>query len=261
MVEAEEARMPRILTIDIETSPLVAYSWGPKWETNLIKVLEQSQVICYSAKWLGGEQYTKGLCDYPGYKPGRQNMNDKRLVAEVRSLLDEADIIVTQNGIDFDMKILNTRLLKHGMSPPSPYKNVDTKREAKKYFRMPSNKLDDIGDYFDAGKKMEHEGFPLWERCMEGNEKAWAKMKKYNAQDVKLTEKIYLVMRPFMKTHPNVNSFTEKPGCTACGSEQVQWRGYSRNVSTVYRRYQCNGCGHWDRAPTKEYSVKTNRGV
>jgi DNA polymerase elongation subunit (family B) len=262
MVTTATPKGPKILTIDIETTPIKAYTWGPKWQTNLVDFIEHSQVLSYSAKWLGGKQETKGLVDYKSYKKGR--IDDKQLIKDIYKLLEEADIVVTQNGIDFDQKVLNTRFAYHGLPPPAPYKSVDTKREAKKYLRLPSNSLNDLGAYFNLGKKTKHHGFDLWLECIAGDEKAWKLMKKYNAQDVKLTEQVYLKLRPFMKTHPNVGTFTEKPCCTACGNEQVQWRGYARNASTMYRRYQCvgeNSCGHWDRAPTKEKSYTTLRGV
>ena len=64
-----------IFLLDIETQPLVIYSWGV-YEENAIEVKEQWQLLSFSAKWLGGKQITKGLCDYKGYRPGG---NDKKL--------------------------------------------------------------------------------------------------------------------------------------------------------------------------------------
>lgn len=252
---------PRILTIDIETSPQVGYFWGNIYETSIIKVLEHSQVISYSAKWLDGKQVTKALPDYKGYKPGRQNMNDKKLLEDLHALLEQADIVVGQNQIDFDIKVLNARFGKHNIYPPAPYKTVDTKREGRKYFKLPSHKLQNMSEYFGGEGKMEHEGFPLWERCMDGDPAAWRKMKAYNAQDVRETEKLYLKMRPFMKTHPNTGMYFEECVCTACGSANAQHRGYARTQTAVYRRFQCNDCGHWDKSAQKEYSIKTKRGV
>jgi DNA polymerase III epsilon subunit-like protein len=238
-----EIFLPRILTIDIETSPIVAYTWGPKWETNLIEVVEQGQIICYSAKYLNGKQITKALPDYKGYKPGK--LDDKNLVKDIHKLISNSDIVVTQNGVNFDMKYINSRFLIHNLPPASPYKNIDTKIEAKRYLRMPSYSLDDMGEYFGLGRKMEHEGFALWKKCMAGDKQAWNKMKKYNAQDVLLTEKVYLKLRPFMKTHPNVAAFDEVVGCPKCGSEDFQKRGYQVNTSVKYQRVQCNDCHGW----------------
>jgi DNA polymerase elongation subunit (family B) len=235
----------KILTLDIETSPISAYVWGPKWETNIIDFKEHSQLLSYSAKWLNGKQETKGLIDFKGYVKG--TIDDTKLIESLHKLVDEADIIVTQNGVDFDIKVMNARFMKRNLTPPAPYKVIDTKREAKKYFRLPSYSLDDMSDYFDLGRKIHTDGFELWKRCMGGDKAAWNTMKKYNAHDVVLTEKVYLKLRPFMKSHPNVAIFDEKGECPKCGSENVHSRGYLVNNTTKYHRAQCRDCGGWYR--------------
>lgn len=243
--ERNEYDGAKVLVLDIETSPIIAYTWGPKWETNLIECLEHSKVICYSAKWLGGRQVTKGLLDYKGYKKGK--IDDNKLVKEVHKLVDEADIVVTQNGVQFDMKVLNARFIQNKLSPPAPYKNVDTKIEAKKYLKLPSYSLDDMGEYFGLGRKMEHEGFELWKKCIAGDTSAWNKMKKYNAQDVNLTEKVYLKILPFMKTHPNMTHYSGKEACPRCDSENTVHRGFYTLTNGKYARMTCNDCGSWYR--------------
>lgn len=248
---------PNILFLDIETSPIIAYTWGPKYEAGLIENIEESQVLCYSAKWFGGKQKTKGLIDCKGYR--RNIVNDKQLLVELHDYLDKADIVISQNGISFDHKVLNARFIKHDMNPPSPYKMVDTKIEAKKYLRLSSYSLDDMGKYFNIGNKLHHEGFDLWKKCIAGDINAWNTMKKYNAQDVLLLERLYLKLRPFMKTHPNVTSYQgiDKPlkvidtgKCPRCGSEHTHARGYVVNSVSKYARAQCQACGSWYRYGT-----------
>jgi len=259
MIEKEEyesAREPRILTIDIENTPLIGYSWK-KWDTNLIEIIDQSKILSYSVKWLKGKQTTKGLPDYKGYKKG--SLDDEALIRDVYDFIDEADIIVGQNSINFDMKKLNARFLHYGLPPPSPYKQVDTLREARKLMNLPSYKLDELGDYLGLGNKLKHEGFALWTKCMTGDEKAWKKMLRYNAQDVRLTEKLYLRLRPYMKTHPNVGEHMEACVCPKCGGEDLQMRGYARTTANVYHRFQCNGCGGWGRSSVSDHKYKTNR--
>ena len=43
---------------------------------------------------------------------------------------------------------------------------------------------------------MENEGHELWLKCMAGNANAWKVMKRYNIQDVRVTEKLYDKLRP-----------------------------------------------------------------
>lgn len=245
---------PKILFIDLETTPIEAYTWGPKWETNLIEFTEHSRILSYSAKWLDGVHITKGWLDYKGYKPGA--LDDKAIVMDLWSLLDKADIVVAQNGNSFDLKIMNARFAFHKLTPPSPYKSLDTKLEARKYLRLPSNSLDDICDYFGIGRKLHHEGFPLWKACMAGDKAAWGRMKKYNKWDVVLLEKVYLLLLPWMKNHPNVGMYIGKLVCPKCGSGKMQSRGVSVNQTTSYKRVQCQDCGGWSRGPSIKRDIK-----
>ncbi len=239
----------KILLIDIETSPLVAYSWGPVYETNLIEVIDQSRILSFSAKWLNGKSITKGLPDYKGYKKGI--IDDARICDEIHDLLNEADIVVAHNGRAYDVRMINARFLANGMNPPSPYRVIDTKTAFKRAFRLPSNSLDNICDYLGLGRKLEHEGFPLWKRCMAGEKKAWAKMLKYNRHDVVLLEQLYRRIFRWIDNHPNMGAYSEKPHtCSKCGvSGHLQSRGWNVNKVTRSPRYQCLNCGGWSSGP------------
>lgn len=233
----------KVLLIDIETSAIKAYTWGPKWETNLIEVIEPSKILSFSAKWLGGRSITKGLPDYKGYKKGV--LEDDRICEELHGLLNEADLVVAHNGRAFDIKTINARMMFNGLKPTSPYKIFDTKTEFKKRFRLASNSLDDLCGYYGLGRKLEHEGFPLWKRCEAGDPKAWAKMLKYNRHDIVLLEALYLLMRPWAENHPNIAFLSDFPeGCPACGSRKVQSRGWNKTRTRKSKRYFCE-CGQW----------------
>ena len=244
----------KIIFIDLETSPLIAYSWGPKFETNLIKVIEQSKILSYSAKWFEGKHETKGLPDYKGYTAGV--VDDSKIINDIWELLNEADIVVAQNGKSFDIKVMNTRFLANGLGVPAPYKVVDPKTEVKRYLRLPSNSLDDICDYYGIGRKMGHEGFGLWLKCIAGDPCAWKRMKAYNRHDVVLMEKLYLLVRPFMKTHPNMGILTEKTCCPKCGSSQLIKKGFYCNQTTTYQRVKCTKCGGWSRTTLNTREIK-----
>lgn len=244
---------PKILVYDLESFPASGFFWNRKWETNIIEILEQSPIISFSAKWLGGKQLTKCLADYKGYKKGSKD--DKKLVQEVWNLFNEADIIITQNGRAYDSKMTNARFLYHGLTPPSPYKMVDTKLEARKYFKLPSYSLDDMCQYFGLGSKMKHEGFDLWTKCIAGDKSAYKRMKGYNAHDVVLTEKLYLKLRSYAKVNLGI-FYNSDIICPTCGSKSIQSRGVTRNQTTSYRRVFCNDCGSWFRSTKNIQEVK-----
>lgn len=147
--------------------------------------------------------------------------------------------MIGHNCKAFDIKWFNTAFLRYNLPPPSPYKVIDTKVEAKKYLFLPSYALNNIADYFGLGRKVEHEGFSMWQECVKGDKKAWRRMKRYNIQDVNLTEKIYLKLKPLIKVtgvYPNVL-------CQSCGSNQLQSRGIT--LIGKHRRFQCKKCFSW----------------
>ena len=210
--------------------------------------------MCFSAK--GDEHITKGLPDYPGYKKGSED--DRKLVKELWHLLDKAEIVIAQNGDAFDLKKINTRFAYYGMPPPSPYRTVDTLKVARRYFAFNSNKLDYLGEYLGLGRKIKHEGFELWKRCIDGDLKAWKQMKAYNRQDVVLLEKVYLHLLPWIKNHPNLDNYSDTTVCPKCGSKELQRRGYQFNQTTKYARIQCKNCGGWSRSPV---NIKDRRSI
>jgi uncharacterized protein YprB with RNaseH-like and TPR domain len=107
-------------------------------------------------------------------------------------LLDEADAVVGYNSKRFDIKHLNTEFkVVAGLDPYSPFQHIDLLQVTRREFAFGSNKLESVADRLGLGKKREHEGFALWTRCEAGDAKAWNRMKAYNVQDVKLTEKLF----------------------------------------------------------------------
>lgn len=237
-----------ILFFDIEITPNEGFFWpGRLYEQDIIKVTKPWYLLTFSTKWLGGEHLTRGLPDYKEFSKNKHS--DKSLVKELWNLLDKAEIVVGHNSDKFDIKKLNTRFLYYKLGPPSPYRTIDTKKVATKYFGFDSNKLDLIGEYTDEGRKVDHEGFSLWEKCMWGDKKSFELMKRYNKQDVILTEKIYKRFLPYIKNHPNLDNYSKLTVCPKCQSSKLVRRGYQFNQTTKYARIQCKNCNGWCRSP------------
>lgn len=236
---------PRILLVDVETSPNLGYSWG-KWDQNIIKFVRESYIISFAHKWLGEKQvHVKALPDFLLYK--RTRTSDKELLRYIRGMLDEASVVVAHNGNSFDMKVINSRLIFNGFRPPSPFQTVDTLQVARRYFKFNSNKMGDIGPYIKEGEKLRTGGFDLWEDCLAGKKDAWDRMKRYNSRDVLLLERVYKRLLPWIENHPNLNVLIgTRTNCPNCGSESLQRRGLRLSARTGVRQsYQCQSCGHW----------------
>ena len=247
----------KILLFDIETAPLLGYTWGV-WEENVIETKEDWYMLSFAWKWYGEKEVTvHGLPDFKGYRKDKQN--DEPLVAKLHKLLEEADIVVGHNIDRFDIRKSNARFIAHCLPPPKPYRSIDTLKIARRHFKFDSNKLDDLGHYLGVGRKLAHTGKHLWLGCMNGDMKAWKLMKEYNKQDVVLLERVYERLRPWGKPIASITEHTREPGCTKCGSKNLSSRGYGRTMTQEYQRFQCRDCGGWCNGNYEKLKTKVKR--
>lgn len=247
---------PRILLFDIETAPNLSYTWG-KWEQNVIDFKEQWYMLTFSWKWLGDKKVNVASLPDWNFSYKKNKTNDEQLVFLLWDLFNEADIIIAHNGDEFDIKKVNARFAFHKLPPPAPYKTIDTKKVAKRYFKFESNSLNDLGQYLKLGEKLKTGGFDLWLGCMSNNKKSWKTMCDYNKQDVILLEKIYLYLRPWMNNHPNISLLNgDTQGCPNCGSMNLQKRGFNISRTSRMQRWQCKDCASWHSSPIKGGTVR-----
>jgi hypothetical protein len=238
---------PKVLLLDIETAPIKAYVWS-LWDQNigLNQIIEDWHLLSCAAKWLG-----EGNVMYQDQSKMKKLGDDRALCRWMHGLLEEADIIITQNGKKFDAKKLNARFVMHGMRPPAGYKHIDTLQIAKKHFGFTSNKLQYLSEKLcTKHRKSQHKkfhGMELWVECLKRNREAWEEMELYNVADVLALEELYTKLIPWDNT-VNFAAYRddELPVCQ-CGSKQFQRRGFSYTAAGKFRRYQCQGCGSWSR--------------
>lgn len=248
----------KILLLDIETAPYMAYVWGA-WKQNIgqNQWVKESYIMSFAAKWLDQDDIY--------YEENRKG-NDKKIVKSLYDLLDQADIVVAHNGQKFDLPVIIGRGVIHGFTPPSPYFVVDTLLTARKELRLVSNTLAQLCQRLKLPLKSGHKkypGFELWLGCLRDEDAAWAEMKDYNIADVVSLEALYLRLRPYMKNHPNVvrTEEGETVACPKCGSENIQWRGYYyTRAGLCYKRFVCMDCGGWGRVRFSERDRNGNAG-
>jgi uncharacterized protein YprB with RNaseH-like and TPR domain len=243
----------KILYLDIETTPNLAYVWG-LWNQNVSinQIVSSTEILCFGARWHGQKSVIFKSIHHDG---------KKEMLKEIHRLLDEADVLVGWNSKAFDSKHLKRELLEAGMKPPSPYKEMDLMLAVKSQFKFPSNKLDYVAQTLGVGAKVQHSGFDLWVKCMAGDKKAWAEMKKYQVQDVNLLVDLYEKLKPWIPNHPNRKLYDQLVvGCVVCGSQKLQSRGYEVSSTGRYRRFQCTDCGKWQKSKKAEGTSDT-RGI
>ena len=241
---------PKIVTLDIETSPIVAYVWSLfKVNIGLNQIVREWSIMSYCIKALGKKGVT-----YVDTSKMADPRDDSELLVQLHADLSDVDIVVTQNGKAFDMKKINARFIAAGMLPLPPIKVIDTMLAAKEVAKFTSNRLEWLSKHLTDTPKYAHSEFPgmeLWTECLNGNPKAWRVMKKYNCIDVPATEKLYLRLRPYMIGHPNVAAYydDEHVRCPRCAS--VNMRPLEKKALTQtgeYTRYQCADCGGFARS-------------
>lgn len=241
----------RIAILDIERVAGVAEGIWQLKQTGWLQpgqILEPPRTVCFSWKWLG-EDEIHFAAEWAG--------GHKRMVKKAHRVLDEATHLVGWNSAAFDHKHLRSEILLHGLTPPSPVQDVDLMVVCKRQFSFLSNRMSYIASRLDAGAKLETGGGDLWRRLghARGQDLRDARdlMRRYNMQDVALTEELYHLLLPWI---PRLNlpayrpAGTDGPLCPACESSNIQWRGFARTVSRTYRRFQCNECGRWGREAT-----------
>lgn len=253
---------PRILVLDIETSPKTAYVWG-LWKQNVSmkQLIQDVYVLNWAAKWHGEDEVIwDALYRHPEYK--EDPTNDRAIIETMHELLDEADYVIGHNGNRFDLPTLNARFIKHGMHPPSPYQKIDTLQIARREFKFTSNRLDSLGDFLGVGRKIDTGGFELWrEVVLDGNKESFKHMVDYCIQDVLLLEEVYDRLKAWDKQHPSLVSGgdLDTMQCNVCESHHIIKNGtYSTNTQT-YQRYRCNDCGHTMRSRKAEKKDKNQK--
>jgi DNA polymerase elongation subunit (family B) len=225
----------KILTLDIETKPAIAYIWRMFDENiGVEQILENGGLLCFGAKWVG----EKGMMFYSEWEHGQKGM-----VEAAYRLFEEADAIVTYNGDKFDIPKLRGEMALQYIKAPPPVTSIDMYKVVKKLgYEM--NKLAFIGPHLQIGSKVKHEGFSLWSKVLAGDERARKRMRRYCLQDVRVTERLYNRLKGYILNHPHMGGIKSE-ACGACGSHKLQNRGFRRTKSFRIQRRQCQSCGSW----------------
>lgn len=229
------------LFFDIETAPMIAYTWRVGWKLNIgtDNIIKDWQIICISYKWEGEDKvhtldWGKDMCD-------------KQLLTDFIKIANTADEMVAHNGDRFDIKKIRTRCIFHRIPMFPDYKTLDTLKKAKSGFNFNSNRLDYIAKFLGVGAKLEHEGFNMWVKCMQGDKEALRAMVEYCEMDIVVLEDVFLTMQNYIKhnTHAGVINNNLKYSCPCCGSENTTLvKNNITAMGTIKRLMECSDCGY-----------------
>lgn len=246
--EVQETKLPNVVLFDIETAPMEAWSFGV-WKTNIHPdfIKNPWHMIGWSAKTLFDSTILSDIMT-PGEAIAR---DDKRISESLWNVLNTADIVIGHNARKFDIPHANTRFLIHGLPAPAPYKIVDTLDVLHKNFAFEHNKLDYVNRILGLVRKIETE-HGLWQQCMAGDPGALANMQEYNKGDVCALEELYVAIRGWVKSHPNMNLYMEGDGnaCANCGNRELEYVGDYYADTRKFHSYRCKNCGAIVRSTT-----------
>ena len=160
----------KILILDIEWRPALAYVWR-MWDQNIQPdmLVDHGGMLCFCAHWHG----SKDFMFYSDWEHGRKGMAEA-----AKQLITEADAVVHYNGDKYDMPKILGEIVLAGLEPPPKPASIDLMKVVKGFgFNM--NRLAYIGPLLGLENKLEHEGFNLWKKVMDGHEPSQNKMRKY----------------------------------------------------------------------------------
>lgn len=204
------------------------------------QIIKHSKIICASWKWEGKDKVYNLTWD--------KEQCDKRVVEKLLSEMQKSDEIVAHNGDRFDIKWINARCLFHQVDTIPEWKTVDTLKISKKYLKLPSYRLDAIGDYFGIGRKVvTPKG--LWDRVEDGCKASLKEMVEYCDQDVRLLEDVFKNLERYLpthKTHFGMAETGEKWSCPNCASFNViQNKEKYTKGGTRQFEMKCHPCGRY----------------
>lgn len=245
----KETKKAKILLLDIETAPMHGSFWElGKQYISPEQIETEGFILGYSAKWLLSPDVVSDFVT-PEEAIAR---DDKRVTKSAYDMVDEAEILIGHNLKRFDAPLLKTKWLLHGFMPPLPYQIVDTLEVAHREFRFASAKLNYLSKMMLSKEKIKTDR-TLWVGCEKGDAEALKYMEEYCRMDTLLLEEVFLEMRGWIKSFPNMGLLmdAEEQCCPNCGSFDIELTDkYYTTPANQYRIVRCNSCGAPNRLPS-----------
>ena len=243
VVVKKSVKTPKILVLDIETARMQVGVWQIN-KTQYVgpdQIIKDRFMLGWAAKWLFDPKY---ISDFVTSQEALDR-DDKRICESLWPILEETDVVITHNGLKFDLPMINTRFLKNGLNPTMPFQQIDTYKIASKLFGFSSNSLNWIGRSLLSQEKVKT-NYQLWIDCENGNQTALDYMQEYCKGDVGLLEEVYLELRPWIKSHPNLGVLMDATTkiCPNCGGTTFDTiGGYYTTPQNLYEAVRCSSCG------------------
>lgn len=166
------------------------------------------RVLCAVAQFYGPDELKVWRADhYRDWKAGRRS-SDAELVTDILKGVEEADVVVAHNGVNFDLPFLRTRALIHGLPPVHPSKIVDPVQLARKTFRFHSNSLDAIASMIGTDFEKTRVEPRYWVKALaDGDKESLDYIVEHCEKDVIVLEEVAYKMRKYIKSIDGIGSW------------------------------------------------------
>ena len=272
---------PKVLVFDIETLPIIGTFWDTgKQYIGHDNILEDWVVLSWSAKALFDgktigdiltpDEIKRRLETLIQINPDPHNA-DERIVRRIWKLMDDADVVIHQNGKKFDVRKLNARFVHYGLPPYRPIHQIDTLLAAQSAFGTSSHKLDHMTKFLSLERKRPTD-YDLWKRSTYGDPAALKEMYDYGLNDTVILEDYYARIRAWIPNHPNFSAYThnyvdlqaDEVACPVCRHpihKSLITDTYRTPIGNTYDSFRCPHCGAIGRRSKKRPGTPAVRGV
>jgi len=199
-------------------------------------VIEWPRTVCAAWRWYG----TKRTEFASEWGDGRDGM-----LQRIWEAYDRADLLYGHNVHRFDTRNLNAEWLTLGMLAPSPFKILDTLKEARKTFGFESNTLASLTQRLGIDTKTDKYDVTTARAAVAGDKAAQRKLKAYNIGDIAASEAFVDRLRGWIPTHPHnvIGTIDDRPTCNQCWGDNLTRNGTKLANQITYVLYRCQDCG------------------
>lgn len=124
--------------------------------------------------------------------PGKNWLDDSKLVEAYARRLEEFDVLYSWNGKLFDIPVINSRLLKNDLNPCEPQMHVDLMYKATgSALAIGRKSLENVSKYFEVNNSKTPLDVRIWDRADHGDKDAYELIIEHCEADVLVLRDVF----------------------------------------------------------------------
>ena len=123
---------------------------------------------------------------------------DRELLLQIREAYEKYDIIIHYNGRWFDIKFLNTRMIKNGVPILPEMKQLDIYQIAKHRMRLRSKRLDALKEFLEIDQDKDGHRWEYWQMAAAGVKEGFDFVVDHCKRDVKRLGEVSKRMKTYI---------------------------------------------------------------